>query len=50
MPPVLGRPELQLESIEHIKNIYINAVLIEKPVCPKCSANRVHIKHSESNH
>lgn len=53
MPPILGLPDLYLESIEHAENIYLNAILKSKPGCPRCQASRVHVKHSflrEINH
>jgi transposase len=46
MPPVLGLPDLCLESIEYHENIYINANLKAKPPCPSCSSSKIYIKHS----
>ena len=46
MPPVLGLPDLLLESISYHEKIYINAVLKQKPLCPGCACDRVYIKHS----
>lgn len=46
MPPVLGLPELELESIDYHQNIYINASLKTKNDCPSCLSNHVHIKDS----
>jgi len=53
MPPVLGLPDLVLESIDHHQNIYLNAVLKAKPSCPRCDSSHVHVKDSffrEINH
>lgn len=53
MPPVLGLPDLILESIEHAENIYINALLKGRPSCPSCDSGHVRIKSSflrEINH
>lgn len=53
MPPVLGLPDLILESIDYHENIYINAVLKTKPPCPRCTSPRIYIKDSfkrEINH
>jgi transposase len=46
MPPVLGLPDLALESIEYHENIYINASLKTKPACPRCQSCRIYIKDS----
>lgn len=46
MPPVLGLPDLVLESIEYHENIYINANLKTKPSCPRCLSDRIYIKDS----
>ena len=53
MPPVLGLPDLTLESIDHDKNIYLNARLKSKPCCPHCDSAHIHVKDSfnrEINH
>lgn len=53
MPPVLGLPDLELESIEYAENIYINAVFKGRPQCPHCSSGHLQIKSSfprEINH
>ena len=53
MPPVLGLPDLELKSIEHRNNIYLNSVLKTKPTCPRCRSGHVHVKDSflrEINH
>lgn len=53
MPPVLGLPDLYLESIDQSDTIYLNAVLRTKPSCPRCNSARIHIKDSftrEINH
>jgi transposase len=53
MPPVLGLPDLLLESIEHAENMYINALFRGRPSCPNCSSKQVRIKSSflrEINH
>lgn len=46
MPPVLGLPDLSLESIEYHENIYINASLKTKPPCPRCLSSKVYVKDS----
>lgn len=53
MPPVLGLPDLVLESIDHSDVIYFNTILKAKPACPRCSSIQVHVKDSftrEINH
>ncbi len=53
MPPVLGLPDLHLESIDHGDIIYFNAVLKVKPLCPRCHGSHIHVKDSfirEINH
>lgn len=53
MPPVLGLPDLCLESIDHSDKIYFNSALKAKPPCPRCCSNHVHVKDSfvrEINH
>lgn len=46
MPPVLGLPDLRLESIVHDKNIYLNTTLKVKPHCPGCDSSHIHVKSS----
>jgi len=46
MPPVLGLPDLDLESIEYHENIYINARVKSKPNCPRCSSSHIYVKDS----
>ncbi len=46
MPPVLGLPDLMLESIEYHENIYINATVKAKPHCPRCNGAHIYIKDS----
>ena len=46
MPPVLGLPDLCLESIDYHQNIYINARVTSKPNCPRCESSHLQIKSS----
>ena len=53
MPPVLGLPDLHLESIDHHEKIYFNTILKTKPPCPRCNGSHIHVKDSfarEINH